>query len=134
MLINFTSDLQILAGILRWYWSKLPNGVIGEAIFQYIQKLAQDATAPSYVVKRPTQEMLQSIAGNDNHARIIWHFLRLLFSVIESGKDVPSSVHVLIPVASWWAFKISVFTGTFVSTYTAWRRYVESIIPRIQES
>ncbi|KAK5172308.1 multicopy suppressor of a budding defect [Saxophila tyrrhenica] len=106
----------VLCSIMKWCWSRMPDGVVGWSVYQGFQI----GESESSLARNAFDEFIPLSADSTSRKNIIYDFYDLLAAVAAHGKTNGMGGRKLSRLAGWWAFDHSDDGKGFEGGYRSW--------------
>lgn len=129
------TDVLVIAGVLRWVWTRLDGGVVGWESYDLFAK-AERGTQPQSLYWRGVLMWIDSgyardafnllmplSVGSELRTAIILDFFAFLTSVAAHAKSNGFNGQRLARIAGWYAFDIKGSSSGFVDGYANWEKF-----------
>lgn len=117
------AEPMVISGVIKWCWSRLPNGVVGWDVYELFKtgeidsEFSRDAFNTFIPLSVDSDnDKINSIA----RSKIIFDFFDLMSAVAAHGKLNGFGGRKLSRMASWWAFEHKDTGEGFEGGYKSW--------------
>lgn len=127
------TDVLVLAGVLRWIWTRLEGGIVGWEAYELFAKAEQGTFLPFYLFhmlmadcnySRDAFNVLIPLSvESELHTAVILDFFGFLASVAAHAKSNGFSGQKLARIAGWYAFNVKGSSQGFADGYSNWEKY-----------
>ncbi|CAN8100874.1 unnamed protein product [Discula destructiva] len=116
------AEPMVVAGVIKWCWSRLQNGVVGWDAYELFKVGEQD----SNMARDSFKTFIPLSVENGARTSIIFNFFDLLSAIAAHGKMNGLGGRKLSRMAAWWAFEQK-DTGTgFDGGYKEWLKAADA--------
>ena len=106
----------VLCSIIKWCWSRMPEGVVGWPVYEGFQIGEQESS----LARNAFDTFIPIGAATQARKNIIFDFFDLLSAVAAHGKNNGMAGRKLSRMAGWWAFEHSDDGKGFEGGYKSW--------------
>lgn len=110
------TDSEVLCSIIKWCWSRMPNGVVTWPVYEGFQIGEREAN----MARNAFNTFIPIGADSEARRSIIFDFFDLMASVAAHGKLNGLGGRKLSRLAGWWAFEHSDDGNGFEGGYKSW--------------
>ncbi|KAI1821029.1 hypothetical protein F4861DRAFT_542369 [Xylaria intraflava] len=116
------TEPMVIAGVLKWCWSRIPGGLVGWDAYELFKVGEQDSNmAPdSFTTFIPLS------VDNEARSSIVFDYFDLLSAIAAHGKANGLGGRKLSRMASWWAFEHKDTSDGFEGGYKIWSRAADA--------
>ncbi|KAG5979243.1 hypothetical protein E4U55_005384 [Claviceps digitariae] len=107
---------MVIAGVVKWCWSRLPGGVVGWDAYE----LFKIGEGDSRMARDSFKTFIPLSIESGARQRIIFDFFELIAAVAAHGKSNGFGGLQLARMAAWWAFEQQDTGSGFDAGYKAW--------------
>ncbi|KAJ0104162.1 hypothetical protein J7T55_000513 [Diaporthe amygdali] len=116
------AEPMVIAGAIKWCWSRLQGGVVGWDAYELFKVGEQD----SNMARDSFKTFIPLSVENGARSSIIFNFFDLLAAVAAHGKMNGFGGRKLSRMAAWWAFEHKDTGNGFDGGYKAWLRAADA--------
>ncbi|KAG5927914.1 hypothetical protein E4U42_001556 [Claviceps africana] len=116
------TEPMVIAGVLKWCWSRLPGGVVGWDAYE----LFKIGEGDSRMARDSFKTFIPLSVESGSRQRIIFDFFELIAAVAAHGKSNGFGGLQLARMAAWWAFEQQDTGGGFDAGYKAWEKAADA--------
>lgn len=109
---------MVLAGIVKWCWSRLSGGVVSWDVYELFKVGELDSNTARDAFKT----FIPLSVENDSRQNIIFSFFDLLAAIAAHGMSNGFGGRKLSRMAAWWAFEQKDTGNGFDGGYKAWAK------------
>ncbi|KAH6619549.1 hypothetical protein B0J18DRAFT_247732 [Chaetomium sp. MPI-SDFR-AT-0129] len=110
------TEPMVIAGVVKWCWSRLPGGVVGWDSYELFKVGEQD----SHMARDSFKTFIPLSVDSDFKSRIIFDFFDLLAAIAAHSKTNGFGGRKLSRMAAWWAFEHNDNGNGFEGGYKSW--------------
>ncbi|KZL83237.1 morphogenesis protein [Colletotrichum incanum] len=110
------TEPMVIAGVVKWCWSRLSGGVVGWDAYELFKVGEQD----SNMARDSFKTFIPLSVENGARSCIIFDFFDLLSAIAAHGKMNGLGGRKLSRMAAWWAFEQKDTGSGFEGGYKAW--------------
>ncbi|KAK4035384.1 hypothetical protein C8A01DRAFT_38122 [Parachaetomium inaequale] len=110
------TEPMVIAGVVKWCWSRLQGGVVGWDSYELFKVGEQD----SHMARDSFKTFIPLSVDNDSRSRIIFDFFDLLAAIAAHSKTNGFGGRKLSRMAAWWAFEHNDNGNGFEGGYKSW--------------
>lgn len=110
------TDPMVMAGVVKWCWSRLQGGVVGWDAYELFKVGEHDSS----MARDAFTTFIPLSVEDEARSRIITDFFDLLSAVAAHGKSNGFGGRKLSRMASWWAFEYKDTGNGFEGGYKHW--------------
>ncbi|QPG95962.1 hypothetical protein C2857_002716 [Epichloe festucae Fl1] len=110
------TEPMVIAGVVKWCWSRLPGGVVGWDAYE----LFKIGEGDSRMARDSFKTFIPLSVESGARQRIIFDFFELIAAVAAHGKSNGHGGLQLPRMAAWWAFEQKDTGSGFDGGYKAW--------------
>ncbi|TDZ60561.1 Morphogenesis-related protein MSB1 [Colletotrichum trifolii] len=110
------TEPMVIAGVVKWCWSRLQGGVVGWDAYELFKVGEQD----SNMARDSFKTFIPLSVDNGARSCIIFDFFDLLSAIAAHGKMNGLGGRKLSRMAAWWAFEHKDTGSGFEGGYKAW--------------
>ncbi|KAL1839517.1 hypothetical protein VTJ49DRAFT_1419 [Mycothermus thermophilus] len=122
------TEPMVIAGVIKWCWSRLQGGVVGWDSYELFKVGEQD----SHMARDSFKTFIPLSVDSESKSKIIFDFFDLLSAVAAHSKSNGFGGRKLSRMAAWWAFEHSdTGNGTSAADATShlFFAYLRSLAP-----
>ncbi|KAK7743567.1 hypothetical protein SLS53_004102 [Cytospora paraplurivora] len=116
------TEPMIIAGAIKWCWSRLAGGVVGWDAYELFRVGEQD----SDMARDSFKTFIPLSVDNGARCSVIFNFFDLLSAIAAHGKLNGFGGRKLSRMAAWWAFEHKDTGSGFDSGYKEWLRAADA--------
>lgn len=129
------TDILVLAGILRWVWTRLQGGIVGWEVYELFSKAEKGNSFPTSTfsgcsdrsvdcdyAQHAFSQLMPLSVGNELHTAVILDFFAFLASVAAHAKSNGFNGQRLARICGWYAFEIQGSPDGFTDGYANWEK------------
>ena len=116
------TDALVLCSIIKWCWSRMPNGVVSWPVYEGFRIGEKEA----YMARNAFDTFIPIGADSEARRSIIVDFYDLLAAVAAHGKVNGLGGRKLSRMAGWWAFEHSDDGIGFEGGYKSWEKAADA--------
>ncbi|KAG6029846.1 hypothetical protein E4U41_000248 [Claviceps citrina] len=116
------TEPMVIAGVVKWCWSRLPGGVVGWDAYE----LFKIGEGDSRMARDSFKTFIPLSVQSGARQRIIFDFFELIAAVAAHGKRNGFGGLQLARMAGWWAFEQKDTGSGFDGGYKAWVRAADA--------
>ncbi|PNS20437.1 hypothetical protein CAC42_5887 [Sphaceloma murrayae] len=110
------TEPEILCSIVKWCWSRIPNGVVSWAVYENFRAGERE----SGKAINTFDTFIPLAVESESRRRIVYDFFDLISAIAAHGKVNGMGGRKLSRMAGWWAFEQSDTGKGFDGGYKAW--------------
>ncbi|KAK5992756.1 Morphogenesis-related MSB1-like protein [Cladobotryum mycophilum] len=110
------TDPMVIAGVVKWCWSRLPGGIVGWDAYELFKVGEYD----SHMARDSFKTFIPLSIDNRARQQIIFDFFSLIAAVAAHSKTNGFGGRKLSRMAAWWAFEQKETGDGFDGGYNAW--------------
>ncbi|KAF5519610.1 Morphogenesis-related protein MSB1 [Colletotrichum aenigma] len=110
------TEPMVIAGVVKWCWSRLPGGVVGWDAYELFKVGEQD----SNMARDSFKTFIPLSVDNGARSCIIFDFFDLLSAIAAHGKMNGLGGRKLSRMGAWWAFEHKDTGSGFEGGYKSW--------------
>ncbi|KAG6009756.1 hypothetical protein E4U21_001505 [Claviceps maximensis] len=116
------TEPMVIAGVIKWCWSRLPGGVVGWDAYE----LFKIGEGDSRMARDSFKTFIPLSVESGSRQRIIFDFFELIAAVAAHGKSNGFGGLQLARMAAWWAFEQQDASTGFDAGYKAWAKAADA--------
>ncbi|KAG6011651.1 hypothetical protein E4U43_008194 [Claviceps pusilla] len=116
------TEPMVIAGVVKWCWSRLPGGVVGWDAYE----LFKIGEGDSRLARDSFKTFIPLSVESGARQRIIFDFFELIAAVAAHGKSNGFGGLQLARLAAWWAFEQQDTGSGFDAGYKAWLKAADA--------
>ncbi|CAK4031971.1 related to morphogenesis-related MSB1 [Lecanosticta acicola] len=110
------TDSVVLCGILKWCWSRMPNGVVSWPVYEVFRIGEKEAN----LARNAFDTFIPIGADSEARRSVIFDFFDLIAAVAAHGKMNGLTGRKVSRLAGWWAFEHTDSGNGFEGGYKSW--------------
>ncbi|KAI1384056.1 DUF1708-domain-containing protein [Hypoxylon trugodes] len=110
------TEPMVIAGVLKWCWSRLQGGIVGWDAYELFKVGEQDSS----MARDSFSTFIPLSVENQARSHIIFDYFDLLSAIAAHGKSNGFSGRKLSRMAAWWAFEHKDNGSGFDGGYKTW--------------
>ncbi|KAI1323524.1 DUF1708-domain-containing protein [Xylariaceae sp. FL0255] len=110
------TEPMVIAGVLKWCWSRIPGGLVGWDAYELFKVGEQD----SQMARDAFATFIPLSIENQAQSQIVFDYFDLLSAIAAHGKTNGFGGRKLSRMASWWAFEHKDTGKGFEGGYKSW--------------
>ncbi|KAL2270204.1 hypothetical protein VTJ83DRAFT_2388 [Remersonia thermophila] len=110
------TEPMVIAGVIKWCWSRLQGGVVGWDSYELFKVGEQD----SQMARDSFKTFIPLSVDSEHKSKIIFDFFDLLSAVAAHSKSNGFGGRKLSRMAAWWAFEHTDAGNGFEGGYKTW--------------
>ncbi|KAJ1327530.1 Msb1/Mug8 domain-containing protein [Microdochium nivale] len=110
------TEPMVIAGVLKWCWSRLPGGIVGWDAYELFRVGESD----SNMARDSFSTFIPLSVENPARSQIIFDYFELLSAMAAHGKTNGFGGRKLSRMAAWWAFEHKNLGAGFEGGYKSW--------------